>query len=472
MQRDDRGGFSYFAILASMRTGSNLLEEQMVNFGDLACFGEVFNPSFVSHPGRKDIFGVGLAERNGDPVRLVDRLKSEPGFNGFRLFHDHDPRVIDYVLRDKKCAKVYLKRDPIDSYASLKIARQTGQWRTTNAANIKRARVRFDEAEFHEYLLALKGFERKVFLETKRTGQTVFSLAYEELLDAEVISGLLQFMGVGEKGRPKAPRIKKQNSSHVREKFVNSDDVERYLSRISAERFEGHDFYPLKVNSRVRSFLFCENVGLVYCPVTSCLDAEIARWLGYLGGGGKAVKCGVTQAELKSWKIEHPGFRSFTILRHPVLRAYSSFVSLLENKEGSAPSGLYEYLSSEYGISMVGGARDDANSRAEFRKFLEFLKANKDGRTPFAVAQEWMSQVDILKGISQYLPPDLILREDEATQKLGQLASQFVSDVDGPDIANSELIRCVNQVHDEKIERKVRAIYGKDYDLLGFSDWS
>jgi len=93
------GPFDYFVIFAEMRTGSNFLELNLRKFPDLNTFGEAFNPDFLGYPDWPDLFGMTMAMREADPLRLIrdmsDQAKQLPGF---RYFFDHDPRVLDELL--------------------------------------------------------------------------------------------------------------------------------------------------------------------------------------------------------------------------------------------------------------------------------------------------------------------------------------------------------------------------------------
>jgi len=57
-----------------------------------------------------------------------------------------------HVLDDPECAKVILTRNPLDSYVSLKIAAQTGQWKLTDAKQRREAKVRFEPQDFLQQL--------------------------------------------------------------------------------------------------------------------------------------------------------------------------------------------------------------------------------------------------------------------------------------------------------------------------------
>jgi hypothetical protein len=192
----DGGAFDHFVILADMRTGSNLLEESLNACAGLRCHGEVFNPRFIGHEGEMALFGLSLDARDRDPGTMIDRLKAEaPGLGGFRLFPGHDPRVLDRCLADPRCAKIVLARNPVDSYVSLKIARQTGQWWLGDHTRAQGATAHFDAEEFDAYLHALRGFYGRVRHALQCSGQTAFHIHYDDLRDAEVLGGLARWLG-------------------------------------------------------------------------------------------------------------------------------------------------------------------------------------------------------------------------------------------------------------------------------------
>ena len=111
-------------MFAAMRTGSNFLEANLNAMPGVACLGEVFNPVFIGKQGQTELFGLTMADRAADPLRLLARMQDEgPGLTGFRYFHDHDARVLPAVMEDETCAKIILTRNPIESYVSLKIGR-------------------------------------------------------------------------------------------------------------------------------------------------------------------------------------------------------------------------------------------------------------------------------------------------------------------------------------------------------------
>ena len=80
--------YKYFVLLANMRTGSNLFEQNIRLYDGFSCHGELFNPHFIGFPGVEEAYGVGLTDREIKPQRLLNRMLSQETetLPGFRLF--------------------------------------------------------------------------------------------------------------------------------------------------------------------------------------------------------------------------------------------------------------------------------------------------------------------------------------------------------------------------------------------------
>ena len=188
--------FDYFVVLAGMRTGSNLLEEQLAAMPGIESHGELFNPHFFGKPEVFSKWGLSMQARDSDPRRVIGLMRdNSQGLPGFRLFFDHDMRAIDQVLADPKAAKIILTRRPIDSYVSLKIARKTGQWWLGDLTSARAAKVPFDAEEYVDFLNDLSGFQTQIARALQTTGQTAFHIAYDDLSDEDVLAGLGNFLG-------------------------------------------------------------------------------------------------------------------------------------------------------------------------------------------------------------------------------------------------------------------------------------
>ena len=221
--------FELFVVFAEMRTGSNALEEAIAQVPGLTCHGEAFNPVFVGHQGQDALLGIDVAARDADPRALLRAMRAEAGLAGFRFFHDHDPRVLEAVLPDPRCAKIILTRDALEAYVSLKIARATGQWRLTDAADRKVAKARFDAAEFAEMRERHAVFRQRVRHALKISGQAPFEIDYAEIGDVDVINGLAAFLGVEGRVERLAGRLRRQNPEPLRQRVDNPEEMEAAL---------------------------------------------------------------------------------------------------------------------------------------------------------------------------------------------------------------------------------------------------
>ncbi len=188
--------FDSFVIFAEMRTGSNLLEAALNALEGVTCHGEAFNPALIGYPKRTELLGVTREDRDADPMVLWRKIRSAPGLNGCRYFHNHDARVFEAMLKDPKCAKIVLTCNPIESYVSLMIARATGQWKLGDAKHRKAAQAEFDAREFEEHLATLQGFQILLMNALQTSGQTAFYIDYEDAQSVEVLNGLAAWLGV------------------------------------------------------------------------------------------------------------------------------------------------------------------------------------------------------------------------------------------------------------------------------------
>ena len=212
----------YFVILGAMRTGSNLLEKTFEQLGDTVCYGEVFNPGFISGPRKKDVLGYTVKQRDADPIGFLEQLIAvEPDkITGLRLFAGHSRKVLEYVLRDPRCIRIILTRDPLDSFISLKIARKTDQWMLRNPRRRMETRIDFDLMEFERYRTKQSDHYAWIEGKLKRFGMHAHRVDYADLGDHAVLQRLAE--QIGSTGTvPSARPILKQNPTSRAAKVQN-----------------------------------------------------------------------------------------------------------------------------------------------------------------------------------------------------------------------------------------------------------
>lgn len=470
--------FDYFVVFAEMRTGSNFLETNINAFDGLSCHGEAFNPHFIGYPNRDDVLGVTLEARTADPMVLLKAIKEEPGqLSGFRYFHDHDPRVLDTVLNDPRCAKIILTRNPLDSYVSWKIAQATGQWKLTDVRRRKDSKVRFDGVEFKRHVEDLQDFQVTLMKGLQTTGQTAFYVAYEDLQDVSVMNGLAKYLGVLETLPELDKSLKRQNPSALSEKVSNFADVSLALADLDRFNLNRTPNFEPRRGGVVPSYLAGAVVPLLYMPLRSGPEAQVAAWLAALDNVPvTGLLTDFSQKTLRKWKRGNKGHRTFTVVRHPVPRAHAAFCERILKTDGGSFIKIRNTLRKVYKLPIPKdgpGPEYTADvHRAAFLAFLDFVKANLLGQTSVRQDAHWATQSGAVRGFGDMALPDMIIREDEMESYLPALAMQVGrKTVPDPAAAEADTPVPLEAIYDAEIEARVREIYQRDYMIFGFEAW-
>lgn len=450
-------------MLAGMRTGSNLLESRLNAAPGVTCHGEAFNGVFLGKPRQEELLGVTRAERDSDAGLLLDRIRDAPGLNGFRLFHNHDPRVLARVLQDRRCAKIVLNRNPLESYLSRKIALETGQWLLRDDARHRRvARIVFSGSEFEAYLSDLQDFQLVIQRELQISGQTAFWINYDDLQDLEIFNGLLRFLGRPPVGRL-ASDLVKQNPEALRDKVVNPAEMDVALARF--DRFDlsrTPDFEPRR-GPAVPGFIGSD-AGILLMPIAGCGEARLRDWLARTG----ALTEGFTQKTLRQWRQANPGHLGLSVVRHPLPRAWVAFRDHILNGHYAA---IRDYL-----IRVARLPLEDADSgpdqlHAAFSGFLRWLRTNLNGQTPVRVDAAWASQSAVLAGFARISPPDRVIREPDLAPELDHLAR--LRGIPFPVLAADRASPAdLAPILTPELQQLAREAYPRDMLTFGFTDWS
>ena len=467
--------FDRFVILAEMRTGSNALEERLNDYAGIESLGELFNPHFIGKPDVDELFGVSLRDRDADPRALLDVIRQRSdGLAGFRLFSDHDPRVLDACLSDRKTAKIVLTRNPLESYVSLKIARKTGQWWLSDLKSRKQGRARFDVSEFEEYLAERSAHLHMIRHRLKSTGQAFFEIDYADLGDDDLIRGCVRFLGVAaEKGKvTRKGRV--QNPVSLSEKVENAAEMKAALQSMDPfdpDRFP--DFEPPR-GPNVPSFVTSGAAPLLYMPVKCSGDRQIRAWMAALGGE-EALRTGFTQKALRSWKRQTGAHASFTVVAHPVARAHDAFCRFILPVGQGSFSGIRTTLRRTYKLPIPDDSSDsgyDLASHADaFLAFLKFLKGNLSGQTAVRVDAAWASQSASVRGLAEFALPDRICRAESLSSDLAEISERVGIDAPALPVVKPEGPHSLSDIYNDRIERAARAAYQRDYMMFGYGPW-
>lgn len=453
-----------------MRTGSNFLEANLNAMPGVACLGEVFNPHFIGKKDQTEMFGVDMVLRDQDPRLLLRRLRDRtPGLAGFRYFHDHDPRILPDLLEDEACAKIILTRNPVDSYVSWKIAQATGQWKLTNAKNLKTAQARFNAAEFEAHVETLQAFQVRLMHGLQTTGQTAFYIDYDDIGDVAVLNGLAKWLGVAARLDAPDDTLKKQNPEDLADKVVNFPEMEGALARLDRFNLNRTPNFEPRRPPAIPSFVALEGAGLLYMPVRSGPEAHVQAWMVRLGRGGLVGD--FVQKTLRQWKKANPGHRSFTVVRHPLLRAHQAFLAqIVTGKLADHRQALIRTQKAD--LPPPGQPFLDLTQHREgFAAFLRYVKLSVAGQMGQKVSPHWASQTAVLQGFAGYQGPDLVIREDRMAEGLAYLAAEIGLTDPPPAPQDRAAGDALEAIWSSALEDAAEDAYPRDYLGLSFGRW-
>lgn len=470
--------FDAFILFAEMRTGSNRLEQLINTASGVSCMGEVYNPTFIGHPKQSSLAGFDLAARERDPVGCFTAMVgATPDLVGFRFFHDHDPRILDRVMPDPRVAKVILRRNPLDSYISRKIATETGQWKLTDVKHRRAAKVHFDGAEFAAMARDWQGFYARLRVLLQRHGQAAFQLGYDDLNDTAAINGLLRYLGVEGEVDPSLSKLKPQNPAPAIEKVENPGEMQAALAQLDAFGLDQVLHANPGTSARVPQFCATPGGEVLFMPLPGNAAPELRAALAQSAGvSTDDLAGGFDQRSLRAWYRSNPQHRRFTYVRHPLARAHALFCRevLPTNRPRFAP--IRRMLRNRYDIPLPrADAWDDYTSAAHaaaFAAWLTFLKGCLAGQTSLIPPRSWGLQSDAVQALASVSAPDFILREGDHRFTLGDLAG-LVGLAGAFEVQTQpDTPFALSEIYSGELDSLARKAYRRDYLLFGFSDWS
>ncbi len=492
--------FKYFILIGTMRSGSNLLEEALNQYSDIYCHGELFNPHFVGGPKKEDYLGFTVAKRNKDPKALLSAMRDQSDGNipGFRYFLDHDQRILNHCLSDPECAKIVLRRDPLESYVSLKIAQETDQWLLRNVPDRKTKKIQFDLQEFRKYQQEQAEFYDDVDHRLKASGQTAFQLQYPQQKDVQILNGLAKFLGSSDELKLLKSKLVRQNPESLRDKVENFDEMLEQLGKeqITTDSAPAAPHRTMRAN--IPKMVTCMSAPLLFVPIPGGPNAEVLLWMTQIDGetsspdtldqdieDGRILHTGHSQRTLFEWMRANPGVQAFTAVQHPLVRIYETFMTKIFRTGPSTYDAIRQQLITDFGLDLPPIADIDRDRqyfediaydvrrhRKAFHEFLKFVRANLNEQTNIRMDGLWMQQFAFLPGFNSAVPLSVIAYS-------GQMDSAFRYLEDKVGVASPELgppvtetfAFSLDEIYTRQTENLCRKAYALDYERFGFDDY-
>ncbi|MCF6238283.1 MAG: nodulation protein NodH, partial [Candidatus Marinimicrobia bacterium] len=335
----------------------------------------------------------------------------------------------------------------------------------------------FDADEFHTHVDALQDFQLSLLNHLQCSGQVAFYLAYEDLQNVDVMNGLASWLGA--RGRLEAldKSLKPQNPQPVSAKVANPEMMETALAGMDRFNLSRTPNFEPRRGAAVPSYVACVKTPLMYLPIRGGPEEAVIDWMAGLDGvGPDDLATKMNQKQLRLWKRNHPGHRTFTVLRHPAARAHSVFCRRILNTGPGSYLQIRETLRKHFKLPIPGRnsqkpwTRDD--HRAAFEAYLGFVRMNLAGQTAIRVDAAWGTQAQILASFSDFALPDHVVREDEMAEMLPLIARQAGHQSPGAPVrATADTPFALGDIYDDQLEKLISEVYQRDYMLFGFGAW-
>ncbi|MEM1303167.1 MAG: sulfotransferase family 2 domain-containing protein, partial [Pseudomonadota bacterium] len=308
-------------------------------------------------------------------------------------------------------------------------------------------------------------------------GQTAFYIAYEDIQSMDVLNGVAQFLGVDGRLDTLDQTLKKQNPGMLSDKVENYAEMERALGEIDWLGLSRVPNFEPRRAPNVPSYIAAAQSPVLFMPIASGPTQGVSDWMARLDGvGSDALGRKFSQKTLRRWKSDRKPHRSFTVLRHPVERAYQTFNDrILHKYRPGSYRQMRHILIDSYHVDMPREGPDEGWTQEDqygaFLQFLNFVRASLKGQTALRVDVTWATQAQIVSGFADFALPDVVLREDALDAELEAMCRTLGLANPGPVAVPEPEPVTLDDIYDETIEDMVRDVYSRDYMMFGFDRW-
>ena len=481
--------FTSFAMFGSMRSGSNLLETYLNQYEGLVCHGELFHRFFIGKQGCQEYLSIDREKRDKNPQLLLDAIRdaTPEKIAGYRIFQTHNPDVIETALNDPFCAKIILSRDPVESYVSLQIALKTNQWLISDPAHRKAEQITFDIEDFEIYMKERNAFYGHISAALSLSEQPFFEIDYEMLGGVDAINRLAAFIGDRNGKTSLKQPIKRQNPGALSDKILNFKETRDAPGMAEMLEQTPPSLKPIRETGTDLSRVYLSHTHpLAFGPMPAVPDSGIRRWLAFHDSG--VTENGYTAHGYTEWRKSHGEPVFFSLVRHPVVRAYNAFMQKIFATTSGAYIGIRQELEDQYGLMLPAGEikpdqppRDLVSAgygadehRISFKLFLVFVAANLANETKIRQDGKWQHQSEIIRRYQVLFPEVLVFKFEDLSTDLTYLENRlgFKPFIGWKNELDTAYSFALSEIYDQEIEALTQAAYAPDYDEFKYKDLS
>lgn len=245
-----------FIVFCYARTGSYRLMDILNRQEKVVAYGEVYKKQWIevdqdvlSNLGyeRSDV-----EKRDSKPIKFyndLSRMHEDKQF-GFKIFPDHNYKILKHLAKDKGLTKIFLVRNPVQTYISEKVAHHTNKWVVREGeqpTNLDDVKVRFSFEEFSRHLSYRLSWYVEINSLAGLSDEQINTIDYLDALDSDYLQSFLNKIGI--QCQDIETSHKKAISKSYDDIVENWDEVLRY-------------FDNYKLNHEMRFLDFCHQFFL------------------------------------------------------------------------------------------------------------------------------------------------------------------------------------------------------------------
>lgn len=170
-----------------------------------------------------------------DPMKTLRKIMLFPGTHTIKIFPEHlHPQTLDQIIKEFKPHVIFLRRNHLDRYVSLKKARATGNWHKVDSSKIE---IEVSEPELNKYIDNYIDFYQHTKAAAKANNCKILDLAFKDLNDPDKVLEIQNFVALNSNtdlgSLPKHPTTTKMDKAAISQ--------EKYLAKVN-KKISDYDF--------------------------------------------------------------------------------------------------------------------------------------------------------------------------------------------------------------------------------------